>query len=104
VNDLSDNQINQQFDSVDQTSSAIKKALEQVSIQFSKVIPEITLSPREKECLKHIISGKTAKLCANAMNLSYRTVESYISHIKDKLGVNTRSDLIALAIKLRLMD
>lgn len=54
----------------------------------------IVLSPREQECLRYLVHGKTAKGIANQMNLSTRTVENYINNIKLKFRVCYKADLI----------
>ena len=52
------------------------------------------LSKRETQCATLLIRGKTAKEIAKIMNLSFRTVEHRIEHMKNKFGVTTRSELI----------
>ena len=59
---------------------------------------DISLSPRESEVLFLILRGKTAKLAAAVMGLSYRTVEQYLDTIKLKFGVSTKGDLIDAAV------
>ncbi|PWN60058.1 response regulator transcription factor [Chryseobacterium oncorhynchi] len=57
------------------------------------------LSPREKDVLKLICSGKTIKEAAYDMNLSPHTVKSYYKNIMKKFNVNRTSDLIVFAMK-----
>lgn len=52
------------------------------------------LSERERECVLHLIKGKTTAQIAEILNLSSRTVESYIENVKNKLGCTTKSMLI----------
>ncbi len=52
------------------------------------------LSKQESRCLKLLATGKSAKEIANFLNLSPRTVEGYIDHIKLKLGYSCKSALI----------
>lgn len=52
------------------------------------------LSKRETQCAILLIRGKTAKEIAKFMNLSFRTVEHHIEHMKNKFGATTRSELI----------
>lgn len=54
----------------------------------------IHFSKRENECIYHIIRGKTLKEVAHILGLSKRTVEYYFECIKNKLGVNNKSDAI----------
>lgn len=56
------------------------------------------LSQRELECLFFLIRGKTTKSIAKYLNLSPRTVESYIEQIKFKLGCVKKEELIEMAI------
>ena len=62
------------------------------------------LSTREFECLFFLLRGKTAKETANLLNLSFRTVESYINGIKQKFQCTTRSELIEYAIMQGYME
>ncbi|MBS0653081.1 MAG: autoinducer binding domain-containing protein [Verrucomicrobia bacterium] len=55
------------------------------------------LSQREKECLKMLIQGKSAKETAAALNLSSRTVESYLENAKNKLSCFSKQDLFDAA-------
>lgn len=52
------------------------------------------LNKREKQCLYYTIQGKTAREISIIINLSHRTVEQYLSNIKYKLSVPSRSALI----------
>lgn len=54
----------------------------------------VKLSNREKECLQYIRQGRTAKETANFLNISRRTVETHIVHIKDKFNCHTKSQLL----------
>lgn len=51
------------------------------------------ISMREYECLQHISHGKTAKEIAKLLNISPRTVETYINNMKLKFNCTTKSDL-----------
>lgn len=57
----------------------------------------VQLTKRESEVLRLTVKGHTAKKIARFLQLSHRTVEEYLANIKIKLGVATKSDLIALA-------
>jgi predicted DNA binding protein len=43
------------------------------------------LTKKQAECAFYLIAGATAKQCAQEMNISFRTVESYLSAIKEKV-------------------
>jgi DNA-binding CsgD family transcriptional regulator len=51
------------------------------------------LTQRELDCVFHLLEGKSAKEIGRALNLSFRTIEFYISKIKTKLNCRTRLDL-----------
>lgn len=57
------------------------------------------LSPREKEVLQHVCSGKTIKETAYDMNLSTNTVQTYYKTILKKFNLNRTADLIVFAIQ-----
>lgn len=58
------------------------------------------LTTREVECLFHLIKGKTAKMIANDLSISRRTVEQHLINCKIKLGCDTRYELIETAFKV----
>lgn len=58
----------------------------------------ILLSKREMECLKLTIKGYTAKKIAKFLGISHRTVEEYIVNIRLKVGVNSKAELIEIAV------
>jgi DNA-binding NarL/FixJ family response regulator len=55
------------------------------------------LSDRELEVFEHLGHGKDTKIIAASMGLSPKTVETHRMHIKDKLGINSLSELIQQA-------
>lgn len=46
---------------------------------------DVYLTRKQAECVAYLIEGATAKQCARALNISHRTVESYIDLIKEKV-------------------
>jgi len=61
---------------------------------------QIELSLRQEECLFYLLRGKSAKEIATLLNISCRTVETYLVHIKDKFQCRTCSELIVKAMQL----
>lgn len=59
----------------------------------------LNLSPREKEVLVMVCSGKTIKETAYDMELSVNTVQTYYKTILKKFNLNRTADLIVFAIK-----
>jgi two-component system, LuxR family, response regulator FixJ len=56
-----------------------------------------TLTDREREVMKLVTQGWSSKAIANALSISYRTVEVHRSHILEKLDVRSVPELIHLA-------
>ncbi len=55
----------------------------------------VLLSKREIECLHYLIKGKAAKEIARQLDISPRTVELHISHIKNKMNCRTSLELVS---------
>jgi len=62
------------------------------------------LSSREEECAYFVLRGLTAKEMAKEMDLSYRTVEAHLTHLKEKLHCKKTSTLIVRLIELGFLD
>lgn len=68
--------------------------------QLSRPLPPaLLLTPREREVLQCIATGKSNKHIAREMNLSVRTVETHRLNIKRKLGIEGQADLIRFALE-----
>lgn len=63
-----------------------------------------TLTPREKEVLQSVIEGKRNKVIAYDMNISQSTVEAHRSKVMDKMSATSLSDLMRMAISLKLIE
>ncbi|GAA5199801.1 response regulator transcription factor [Rugosimonospora acidiphila] len=58
------------------------------------------LGPREVETLRWVARGLTHAEIAKRMGLTRTTINTYVKRIRGKLKVNSRSDLIRIAIEL----
>ncbi len=58
------------------------------------------LSPREELCAYYLLKGLTSKEIARKLNISFRTVESYINGIKLKLDCKKTAGLIVKLLDL----
>jgi DNA-binding CsgD family transcriptional regulator len=56
----------------------------------------VNLTNRESEALKLLVKNKTMKEVAQLLDLSPRTVETYINNLKLKLGVSYKNQLIEI--------
>jgi DNA-binding CsgD family transcriptional regulator len=52
------------------------------------------LTPQQFQCARYLLNGHTFKEIGLALQLSSRTVESYVENMKDKLGINNKTLLI----------
>lgn len=57
------------------------------------------LTPREREVLKLIAEGKTAKSIASILNISVKTVDAHRQKIIEKLDIHTAAGLTKFAIR-----
>jgi DNA-binding CsgD family transcriptional regulator len=64
----------------------------------------LALTQRESEILFLVLRGKTAKLTASVLGLSYRTVQHYIESIREKFDAGSKIDLIDAAIARGYMN
>ncbi len=78
-----------------------KHCLQACQDQFTYVLNrsyfDLSLPPRQSECLFFLLRGKSIKTIARILDLSPRTVESYIESIKIRLDCRTKAELIELA-------
>jgi FixJ family two-component response regulator len=58
------------------------------------------LTPREREVLPHVVSGKLNKQIAFDLGAAERTIKAHRARIMDKLGVQSLADLVRLAQEL----
>jgi DNA-binding CsgD family transcriptional regulator len=89
---------------IDQTNNNTKlmnqqQANEEIRIKFLKQIGvisgslNVSLTKKEKHCLRCYLAGKTAEDTAAELAISRRTVENHIDNIKDKLNCQYKKDL-----------
>ncbi len=69
-----------------------------------RVKPVLSLSSREAQCLRMFVKGLSARAIGEELDLSRRTVESYLESVKSKLGCFNKTELIIAAIKHQYID
>jgi len=62
----------------------------------TKVCEPEALSPRETELCRYYATGRSARWIARKLHISVRTVETHTQHIRKKLGVHSRDELLDL--------
>lgn len=63
-----------------------------------------TLTARERQTLNMVVSGKTNREIASALNISPKTVDKHRSSLMTKLDVHSVVELITLALREGLLD
>jgi LuxR family transcriptional regulator len=71
-----------------------------IATKNNENIYENPLSNRQKEVLLWVGEGLTSKEIAEKMGISFRTVESYIVEIQNKLDVSNRQQAVTRAVSL----
>lgn len=86
-------------------SSTVRRQLVDVIIaEPIPPTPEVNLTRREKELVQWLTHGLTNRQIGRNMGLSEGSVKQYLSHVGDKLGVTSRTQILIRAIQLRLVD
>jgi len=70
-------------------------------ISLRQLNPLDQLSKREQQVVEGICEGNTFKQIAKQLNLSPSTVSNHLYRIYLKLGINTRSELVTLALQVK---
>lgn len=65
---------------------------------------ELVLTPREKEILRLVVEGKTAKQIADILFISTRTVENNKNALLKKFNMHRTVDLVKYAVEHKLVD
>ncbi len=66
--------------------------------------PQATLSPRELQVLAELAQGATTADIAATLIISESTVKTHIRHILEKLGAANRTEAVARATAMGLLD
>lgn len=77
-----------------------------VDLRWPKIRTEETpaLSNRERQILAALADGATTDGVADRLGISERSIREYISRARTKLGVGTRTEAVARALMLGLID
>ena len=66
--------------------------------------PFSRLSPREFQIVQLLAESKSNKEVANILNISVKTVEGHRSHIMEKLGFHSVTELVRYAIRNHIVE
>jgi two-component system response regulator NreC len=84
--------------------SGVVKDLISTSETTTAAEAQPSITPRQAEVLKHVVSGKSLKEIAYAMNLSVKTLEKHRMQVMKKLGANSIPELTMIAVRMGVID
>jgi DNA-binding NarL/FixJ family response regulator len=70
-------------------------------VQRSRPVTAVSLTPREAEVMEYLARGQSHREIAHALQLGVETVRTHSAHIRAKLGVRSKRELIGLPIPLQ---
>lgn len=85
------------------TGSIAAKVLAMFQTKFDVAKSDGNLSPREKEVLQKLVQGKSYKMIAADLDISYVTVRFHMKNIYDKLHVNSMTEAVAKAVQEKIV-
>jgi DNA-binding NarL/FixJ family response regulator len=85
------------------TPSIMEKMLGRLNLP-REAMPESVLSDREMQVLLRLAKGSMTREVSQELSLSVSTVETYRSHILEKLRLRNNSDITRFAIRRGLID
>lgn len=77
---------------------SVRENLPPVTLQPGREGWQSALTPREREILDRIVSGKRNKAIAFELDISERTVETHRANLMAKAGASNVAELVALAL------
>ncbi len=62
------------------------------------------LTPRERDVLELVAEGRTTPEIAELLGISDKTARTHVEHMRTRLGVNTRAELVARCFRVGLLQ
>jgi two-component system, NarL family, response regulator NreC len=78
--------------------------LAQAEVEAARRAADDPLSDREREVLRLLALGHTNQEIAKQLYISVRTAETHRAHIMQKLGLNTRAELVRYALANGMLE
>lgn len=74
-----------------------------VAARLAERLTRVELTPREMGVLRELAAGKSNKEIATALGIVEGTVKLHVTHLYEKLGVSSRTEALAVAIRRGLV-
>lgn len=82
---------------------SLEQAIDEATANDDVTVPPVlalpTLTPRERDVLRLLVAGQSDRASGAALSISPRTVERHITNILNKLGLPSRTALVAYAVR-----
>ncbi len=85
----------------------LQRIMSQGGVQPSEVkgrVGDTNLTERENEVMRGVAAGERNKEIAYRLGISERTVKAHLTHIFNKLGVDSRAGAVAIAVENGLLS
>ena len=83
---------------------AVRRVFRQIQGGTELMPAPKVLTPREREVLTHFAMGKSYAQIAQALGVSTVTVRNAIYRVQDKLGVDSKQEIVVWAVRNGLLD
>ncbi|MCO8125244.1 response regulator transcription factor [Stieleria sp. TO1_6] len=74
------------------------------TIRAADLPPELPVTPREAQVLRHVAFGLSNREIAASLGISVETVKEHVQNILRKTGASDRTDVAVRAVRLGLVD
>ncbi|QEF97525.1 Response regulator protein VraR [Stieleria maiorica] len=81
----------------------VKKKMSE-TIRSNQLPPELPVTSREAQVLRHIAFGLSNREIAKSLGISVETVKEHVQNILRKTGASDRTDVAVRAVRLGLVD